>query len=79
MQIFLLATWRHFEVVKFTQNMRVALNYAAGSEDTSLLDQHAKWLLDVGDRVLNDGNILTVPSHLCMPPSTTPFAGFLDG
>eukprot|EP00965_Chrysotila_dentata_P030893 1029284-Pleurochrysis_carterae.AAC.1 len=56
--------------------MRVALSAACG-EDTSPLDQHAKWLLDVEDGVLNVGDNLTVPSHLCMPPST-PFAAFLD-
>eukprot|EP00965_Chrysotila_dentata_P131238 4338542-Pleurochrysis_carterae.AAC.1 len=52
-------------------------NNAACGEVTSPLDQHAKWLLDVGDGVLNVGDNLTVPSHLCLPPST-PSAAFLD-
>ena len=66
--------WRNIQVLKLTQNMRVAKIAAIDSspERTEKLEQYSRWLLDLGEGKTNivcDRNIIKLPGHMiCNTP-----------
>lgn len=63
--------WKFFEVLHFTENMRVKSCATAG-EDPTALQNYASWLLNIGNGLLNSAdNELLLPEHLCMPPASS--------
>ncbi|XP_022015055.1 uncharacterized protein LOC110914573 [Helianthus annuus] len=72
--------WSSCKVLKLTRNMR--LSVGAGSSNIQEIHEFAKWLLEVGEGNVGDGNdgeaTIEIPNDLLITDSTDPIQSLID-